>query len=74
MPASRQNILFSSLPARFYINPVMNPDPRNFLTKEQQKVLCVILLLLLVGLAVKTYRTRHPRTAAASLAPAAPDH
>ncbi len=32
----------------------------NFLTKEQQKVLCVILLLLLTGLAVKTWRTAHP--------------
>jgi hypothetical protein len=31
-----------------------------YLTKEQQKVLCVILLLLLVGLAVKTWRTAHP--------------
>lgn len=31
-----------------------------FLTKEQQKVLCVILLLLLTGLAVKTWRTAHP--------------
>jgi hypothetical protein len=33
-----------------------------YLTKEQQKVLCVILLLLLVGLAVKTWRTAHPST------------
>jgi len=32
----------------------------NYLTKEQQKVLCVILLLLLTGLAVKTWRTAHP--------------
>lgn len=31
-----------------------------YLTKEQQKVLCVILLLLLTGLAVKTWRTAHP--------------
>ena len=31
-----------------------------YLTKEQQKVLCVILFLLLVGLAVKTWRTAHP--------------
>jgi hypothetical protein len=31
----------------------------NFLTKEQQKVLCVILLLLLTGLAVKTWRLAH---------------
>jgi hypothetical protein len=31
-----------------------------YLTKEQQKVLCVILFLLLTGLAVKTWRTTHP--------------
>jgi hypothetical protein len=31
-----------------------------YLTKEQQKVLCVVVLLLLVGLAVKTWRTAHP--------------
>lgn len=33
-----------------------------YLTKEQQKVLCVIILLLLTGLAVKTWRTAHPKT------------
>ena len=32
----------------------------NYLTKEQQKVLCVIVLLLLMGLAVKTWRIAHP--------------
>lgn len=32
------------------------------LTKEQQKVLCVIILLLLTGLAVKTWRRAHPPT------------
>lgn len=32
----------------------------NYLTKEQQKVLCVIILLLLMGLAVKTWRIAHP--------------
>jgi hypothetical protein len=31
-----------------------------YLTKEQQKVLGVILLLLLTGLAVKTWRIAHP--------------
>ena len=36
-----------------------------YLTKEQQKVLCVILLLLLTGLAVKTWRTAHPPKQAA---------
>ncbi|HWN94702.1 MAG TPA: hypothetical protein VNT99_06705 [Methylomirabilota bacterium] len=34
-----------------------------YLTNEQQKVLCVILFLLLVGLAVKTWRTAHPPAA-----------
>ena len=34
-----------------------------YLTKEQQIVLCVILLLLLTGLAVKTWRTAHPQPA-----------
>ena len=32
------------------------------LTKEQQKVLCIVVLLLLVGLAVKTWRLAHPPT------------
>ena len=43
----------------------------NYLTKDQQKVLCVILLLLLTGLAVKTWRTAHPpeRAAAAPVPP-----
>ena len=37
------------------------PIPRmKYLTKEQQTVLCVIILLLLTGLAVKTWRTAHP--------------
>jgi hypothetical protein len=31
-----------------------------YLTKEQQKVVCVTLLLLLTGLAVKVWRTMHP--------------
>ncbi len=39
-----------------------------YLTKEQQKVLGVILLLLLTGLAVKTWRTAHPPQAAAQAA------
>lgn len=30
-----------------------------YLTKEQQIVLCIILLLLLTGLGVKTWRTAH---------------
>jgi hypothetical protein len=32
----------------------------NFLTKDQQKVLCVLVLLLVVGLAVKTCREAQP--------------
>lgn len=36
-----------------------------YLTKEQQKVLGVILLLLLTGLGVKTWRTAHPPEAPA---------
>lgn len=39
-----------------------------YLTKEQQKVLCVIVLLLLTGLAVKTWRTAHPPKLAADAA------
>lgn len=31
-----------------------------YLTKDQQTVLCVIILLLLTGLAVKTWRAAHP--------------
>ena len=30
------------------------------LTKQEQLVLCIVLGLLLVGWAVKTYRTAHP--------------
>jgi len=37
-----------------YISPV------NRLTKQEQLVLCIVLGLLLTGLAVKTYRTAHP--------------
>ncbi len=37
-----------------------------YLTKEQQKVLGVVLLLLLTGLAVKTWRTAHPSKKAAT--------
>lgn len=36
----------------------------NYLTKEQQKVLGTILLLLLTGLAVRTWRKAHPPQAA----------
>jgi hypothetical protein len=35
----------------------------NYLTKQEQLVLCVVLGLLLTGWAVKTYRTAHPTTA-----------
>ena len=32
----------------------------NWLTKQEQLVLCVVIGLLLTGLAVKHYRTAHP--------------
>ena len=32
----------------------------NFLTKQEQMVLCLIVVLLLTGWAVKTWRTAHP--------------
>ena len=32
----------------------------NRLTKQEQLVLCIVLGLLLIGWAVKTYRTAHP--------------
>lgn len=35
----------------------------NVLTKQEQLVLCLVLGLLLMGWAVKTYRTAHPPTA-----------
>jgi hypothetical protein len=40
-----------------------------FLTKQEQMVLCLVIILLLTGWAVKAYRTAHP--GAASLASAA---
>lgn len=40
-----------------------------YLTKEQQTVLCVIIFLLLTGLAVKTWRTAHPPRDRATVAP-----
>jgi len=52
----------------------------NWLTRQEQFVLATVLTLLLVGLAVKTYRTAHPvahRTEAGpegeTNAPATPD-
>jgi hypothetical protein len=38
----------------------------NYLTREQQKVLCVVILLLLVGLTVKTCRTVRPASTTVS--------
>ena len=38
--------------------------PMNRLTKQEQLVLCLILGLLLIGWAVKTYRAAHPSGAA----------
>jgi hypothetical protein len=40
--------------------------PMNWLTRQEQYVLTVALALLLVGLAVKTYRTSHPSAAGAA--------
>lgn len=39
-----------------------------WLTRQEQFVLCVALALLLVGLAVKTYRTANPGTKTAAAA------
>ncbi len=50
------------------VTPVMK-----YLTKDQQKVLCVVLLLLLIGLAVKTWRTAHPSHGAVVAQPANPE-
>jgi hypothetical protein len=36
----------------------------NVLTKQEQMALCLIVLLLLTGWAVKTWRTAHPAAAA----------
>jgi hypothetical protein len=36
----------------------------SYLTKQEQMVLCIVLLLLLTGWAVKTYRVAHPPVAA----------
>jgi len=38
----------------------------NRLTKQEQLVLCVVLGLLLIGWAVKSYRAAHPPAPAAS--------
>jgi hypothetical protein len=40
----------------------------NFLTKQEQMVLCLIVVLLLTGWAVKTWRTAHPPAAAVPIA------
>ena len=46
-----------------------NHSAMKYLTKEQQIVLCVILLLLLTGLGVKTWRTARPTQALPSKQP-----
>jgi hypothetical protein len=38
----------------------------NYLTKQEQLVLCIVLGLLLTGWAVKTYRAAHPPAAVAA--------
>ncbi|MGC9942458.1 MAG: hypothetical protein ABSE48_11520 [Verrucomicrobiota bacterium] len=35
----------------------------NYLTKQEQLVLCIVLGLLLTGWAVKAYRAAHPQMA-----------
>jgi hypothetical protein len=40
----------------------------NRLTKQEQLVICVVLGLLLTGLAVKTYRAAHPPAGASQAA------
>jgi hypothetical protein len=40
----------------------------NYLTKQEQTVLCIVLVLLLTGWAVKTYRTAHAPGAAVQTA------
>lgn len=41
----------------------------NFLTKQEQLVLCVVLGLLLTGWAVKAYRTAHQTAAVPAVQP-----
>jgi hypothetical protein len=41
----------------------------NALTKQEQLVLCVVLGLLLMGWAVKAYRTAHPPVARVQTTP-----
>ncbi len=43
--------------------------PVNRLTKQEQLVLCIVLGLLLIGWAVKAYRTSHPPVRAAEAVP-----
>ena len=46
-------------------------EDMNYLTKQEQLVLCIVLGLLLTGWAVKTYRAAHP-PAAIPIQPAKP--
>ncbi|HYG22581.1 MAG TPA: hypothetical protein VEH04_07360 [Verrucomicrobiae bacterium] len=41
----------------------------NRLTRQEQLVLCLVCAFLLVGWAVKTYRTSHPADTAQTLTP-----
>ena len=43
--------------------------PMKYLTKQQQAVFCVAVLLLLAGLAVKTWRLAHPPVDHAAISP-----
>ena len=52
IPLKTPALLFYGIPVRVYC--VLR------LTKQEQLVLCIVLSLLLVGWAVKVYRTAHP--------------
>jgi len=39
----------------------------NWLTKQEQLVICIVIGLLMTGLAVKYYRAAHPATTSSQL-------
>jgi hypothetical protein len=51
---------WAQIPSLFISGCEARLKPVNFLTKQQQVVLCVVVVLLLTGLAVKIYRTSRP--------------
>lgn len=44
------------------VGKVQLPSMKTYLTKQEQWVLAAVLSLLLLGWAVKAYRTAHPST------------